>query len=494
MRLQAQNIHKNFGATSALVDVSFSLEPGRVHALVGENGAGKSTLFKICAGVISKDKGTITLDDKLFAPRDMRDAQNAGVALVFQEITINTALDIAQNIYIDRMRDFAGPFGVTSWKELRKQAQLVLDKIDAGISVNDDLTSLNLGQLKVIEVARAISYDPHVLLLDESTAFLSTREIDTLFGCIDALREHGIAIGYISHYLDEVEKIADAITILKDGGWVGNYQRGELVNDEIESLMVGREIGDRIYPETRVFEPKDSPILEISSVSIPGQLRDVSLSVYKGEVLGLGGLKGAGGEALLSVVNGDVSPKQGEISLYGRKYKPKTPADAWKNGIAYLPGDRTREGLILDFSVRDNLSMASIPRKGPFVDANVEKQKVEDLIPQLSIKAENPLVPCSSLSGGNLQKVVLGKCIAAKPDILLLDNPTRGVDVGARMHIYQMIRQLAESGVSVVLVSEDLSELIGNSDRIAIMRKGKVSKEFQHTEFPAEEEIISYMI
>jgi ribose transport system ATP-binding protein len=494
VRLEAQHISKSFGPTHALTDVPFTLEPGKVHALVGENGAGKSTLFKICAGVISKDKGDITLDGKPYTPRNMGEAQNRGVALVFQEITINPSLDIAENIFVDRMRQHAGLMGLTSWKTLRKQAQMVLDRIDAGISVNQNLTQLNLGQLKVLEVARAISYDPRVLLLDESTAFLSTREIDTLFGVIATLREQGISIGYISHYLDEVEKIADEITILKDGAWVGRYQRGELTTDEIESQMVGREIGEHMYPEVRTYEPAEAPTLELKNLSIPGHLREVSLSVYRGEVLGLGGLKGAGGEALLSVLTGDMPVQKGSMTLEGRRYKPHSPVDAWQAGIAYVPGERTREGLILNFSVRDNLSMAAIPRRGPFVNAGAEKTMVEELIPRLKIKAESPLVPCTSLSGGNLQKVVLGKCVAAKPTILLLNNPTRGVDVGARMHIYEMIRQLAESGVSVLLLSEDLPELIGNSDRIAILRKGKVNKVFKHTEFPSEEEIITFMI
>jgi len=494
VRLEAQNISKRFGPTRALTDVPFTVEPGRVHALVGENGAGKSTLFKICAGALPRDSGAITLDSQPYNPKDMHEAQSRGVALVFQEITINRSLDIAENIFVDRMRQYVGPLGITSWKTLRNQAQMVLDRIDAGISVTEDINQLNLGQLKVIEVARAISYDPQILLLDESTAFLSTREIDILFSVIATLREQGIGIGYISHYLDEVEKIADEITILKDGAWVGNFQRGELTTDEIESHMVGREIGKHIYPEVRILEPTEAPTIEIKKLSVPGRLREVDLAVYPGEVLGLGGLKGAGGEALLSVLTGDIPGFKGEITLQSKSYKPRSPVDAWKNRIAYLPGDRTGEGLILNFSVRENLSMAAVPHRGMFVDATAEKAMVEALIPRLKIKAETPFVPCSSLSGGNLQKVVLGKCIAAKPSILLLNNPTRGVDVGARMHIYEMIRQLAESGVSVIMVSEDLPELIGNSDRIAILRKGKVNKVFKHTELPSEEEIITYMI
>ncbi len=494
MRLQALQIHKSFGATKALVDVSFILEPGKVHALVGENGAGKSTLFKICAGAIPMDQGEMTISGKPYAPKSMQEAQAAGVALVFQEITINPSLDISENIFIDRMQKYAGPLGITRWKKLRQEAQRILDSIDAGISVDEPLSSLDLGRLKVLEVARALSYEPQVLLLDESTAYLSTREIETLFRAVDSLRNHDIAVGYISHHLDEIEKLADEITILKDGRWVGNYERGQLSNDEIENLMVGREIGKHIYPPTRQYAPEQEPILTLNAVAVPGQLYGIDLNLYRGEVLGIGGLQGGGGEALLSVLNGDVAPQSGTMRLGNREYRPRRPFDAWGAGIAYLPGERTREGLIMEFSVRENLTMAAIPRKGPMIDQAEEKRMVAELMPSLLIKAESPNVPCTALSGGNLQKVVLGKCIAAKPDILLLNNPTRGVDVGARMHIYDMIRRLAEQGVSVIMLSEDLPELIGNSDRIAILRRGKVSKIFDHDEFPSEEEIISYMI
>ncbi len=494
MRLQAFQIHKSFGATKALVDVSFTLQPGKVHALVGENGAGKSTLFKICAGAIPMDRGEMSIGGKPYAPKSLKEAQAAGVALVFQEITINPSLDIAENIFIDRMQDFAGPLGITRWKKLRQEAQRILDSIEAGISVDAPLNSLDLGQLKVLEVARALSYNPQVLLLDESTAYLSTREIETLFRAVDSLRTRDIAVGYISHHLDEIEKLADEITILKDGQWVGNYARGQLSNDEIETLMVGREIGRHIYPPTRQYVPEQEPVLALNDVVVPGQLRNVKLDLYRGEVLGIGGLKGAGGEALLSILNGDLAPQSGSVLLNRHEYKPRRPFDAWKAGIAYLPGDRTREGLIMEFPVRENLTMAAIPHKGLMVDRAGEKRMVAELMPALMIKAESPNVPCTSLSGGNLQKVVLGKCIAARPSILLLNNPTRGVDVGARMHIYDMIRRLAEQGVSVILLSEDLPELIGNSDRIMILRKGKVSKTFDHDEFPSEEEIISHMI
>ena len=493
--LKAQNISKSFGATQALSSVSINLKAGQVHALVGENGAGKSTLFKICAGAVQPDGGTMELDGKPYAPRTMRDAQRSGVALVFQEMTINPSLNVAENILIDRMWDHAGPLGLTRWRRLHAAAQGLLDEIGSGLSVEQNISDLDLGQLKVLEVARALSYRPRVLLLDESTAFLNTQEMSALFNVINNLRAQGIAIGYISHHLDEVERVADSITILKDGQWVGDYERAELTNEQIEARMVGREIGRGIYPEKPTLAPNGGgPLLALAQASVAGRLHNVSLDLYPGEIVGIGGLKGAGGESLLGVIAGDVALDGGRMALRGQPYSPRKPFDAWAQGIAYLPGDRTREGLIMDFSVQDNLSMAAIPRRGPLVNRAAERALVNRLIPLLQIKAASPAVAASSLSGGNLQKVVLGKCIASEPQVLLLDNPTRGIDVGARMQIYATIRDLAAAGVSVVLLSEDLPELIGMSDRIVLMRKGEISREFSHTEFPSEEEIIGYIV
>jgi ABC-type sugar transport system ATPase subunit len=490
--LQAQNISKSFGATQALQNVAIQFSPGQVHALVGENGAGKSTLFKILAGALQKDSGTMTMNGAPYNPRNLHEAQAAG-ALVFQEITVNPSLGIAENIFIDRMSQFAGFLGLSRWKRIREAAQQILDTMDSGISVSQKLETLDLGQMKIIEIARALSYNPKVLLLDESTAFLSTNELNSLFKVINTLSGQGIAIGFISHHLEEIEKVGDIITILKDGQLVGEYARGELTNDQIEGRMVGREIGHDMYPTPTSTAPL-GVVLELQNLTIPGQLRDVTLELRKGEVLGIGGLKGSGGEALLNALIGEARPSAGQILLEGQRYHPRSPSDAWERGIAYLPGDRTGEGLIVDFSVQDNLSMASIPRRGIFVDRGTERQRVEELIDMLQIKAQRPTISCSSLSGGNLQKVVLGKCVAPKPRVLLLNNPTRGIDVGARFQIYNIIRKLVDDGISVILLSEDLPELIGMSDRIIVMRKGKISNAFEPYTKPTEQEVVTYMI
>jgi ABC-type sugar transport system ATPase subunit len=493
--LQAQDITKSFGATQALRGVQLSLAAGKVHALVGENGAGKSTLFKICAGAIQKYGGRMYLHDRLYAPRDLNDAQRQGVALVFQEISINFALDIAENIFINHMQDFAGVFGMTRWRKMRRAAQAILDQIEAHISVTQRLSHLDLGQLKIIEIARALAHNPQVLLLDETTAFLNNQEMEALFRVINTLRGSGLAIGYISHHLDEIEQIADEITILKDGTWVGSYPMGVLRREEIEAKMVGREIGEQIYPKPSRPHGAQEPILCLENVSLPDKLHEVNLTLHSGEIVGIGGLKGSGGEALLSLIMGDAHGWRGTITYRGKPFRAHLPAQAWQQGIAYLPGDRTAEGLIVDFSVRENLSMALMPQRVGFVDYGKERRVVQDLIAQLQIKTASPAIACSSLSGGNLQKVVMGKCIAVAPQLLLLNNPTRGIDIGARSQIYSIIRQLAEQGLAVLLVTEDLAELIGMSDRIVVMRKGIISQTFQRGAQPiSEEEVIRHMI
>lgn len=499
MQLSAQNISKSFGATRALVDVSVTLESGKVRALVGENGAGKSTLFKVLAAHEKRDAGVVLLDGQPYDPANTREAEALGVAMVLQEVTINPSLGIAENIFIDRMQRFSGVFGILNAKALRRAAQEILDQIGAGVSVNRDLSQLDLGQWKVIEIARALSYDPKVLLLDESTAYLNTREVDALLNVIRSLKERGICIGFVSHHLDEVARVADMVTILKDGAWVGDYAVDEITPDEIGALMVGRDVSQQMYPPRRSVEDgvrleQEEPVLVLENVAVEGRLEGIDLKLRRGEILGIGGLKGSGGEDILGVLNGDLRKPKGRMAFADQEYRPKKPADAWKLGIGYLPGNRTGEGLIVDFTVQENLTMASRPRKGLFRDQRAERKSSEELIADLTIKASSPAVPCGSLSGGNMQKVVLGKCMAPEPRLLLLNNPTRGIDVGARMEIYRIIHDLAGQGVAVILLSEDLPELIGLSDRIVITRVGRISKVFGRDERPTEEEIVSYMV
>ncbi len=490
--LELTDIAKSFGPTKALRGVQLRLNSGEVHALVGENGAGKSTLFKVCAGVIQSDSGQLSLDGQPYRPRSLFEAQQARVTLVFQEMTINPTIGVAENIFVDRLRQFAGPLGFSRWKSLRRAAAKILEEIGADFSVQSDLSKLSLGQLKVIEIARALSYDPKVLLLDETSAFLATREVELLFRVVLRLKERDIAIGFISHHLDEIDRLADRFTILKDGKYVGTYTVGELDRQQIEAKMVGRELGATIFPPRR-NRPADQTLLSFSHASAGPNLRQVSFSVRSGEIVGLGGLKGSGGEQTLEAAIGELRLLSGSLTWRGKTFRPRGPFDAWRQGIAYVPGDRTGEALLMDFSVQMNLTLAQLVLSGPLVNFSQQRSLVTKLFQQLQIKAETPEIVCRSLSGGNLQKVVIGKCMAVRPKLLLLNNPTRGIDVGARAQIYQVIHQLVETGMGVLFVTEDLSELLGLSDRILVFRKGGISREFSEPVACTEEELVSYM-
>lgn len=493
MELIAKNICKSFGVTKAVDNVAVKLCSGEVRAIVGENGAGKSTLLKIIAGAHSKDSGEIYIDGEFFNPTDLMDASGKGVTIVFQETTINPSLTIAENIFIDRLREFKKMFGVIDWKKIKSSAQKILDDIGADISVNRNIQSLDLGQWKIIEIARALSYNPKVLLLDESTAFLSNKEATAFLTVIEKLKNSGMAIGFVSHHMNEIFEIADKITIMKDGKWVSEHSTSEVTSKEIETLMVGREIGENFYPSRNSSVSKDI-VLSTENLSVKGVLSDINLSLYKGEILGIGGLKGCGGEDVLRTIYGDTGFDKGRILLDHDEYKPKKPYHALANGVALVPGERTLEGLISGFPVINNISMAAIPKKGLLINKKAEYSIAIKYINDLKIKTSSPFLPCSSLSGGNMQKVVIGKCLATKPKILLLNNPTRGIDVGARHEIYNLIRGLSEEGMSIILLSEDLLELIGMSDRIYVMRRGKISGIFSSDELPSEEDLISHML
>jgi ABC-type sugar transport system ATPase subunit len=491
MRLVADSIDKAYGSTQALRGVSVTLEAGQVHALVGENGAGKSTLLKILAGAERPDRGAMTLGGVPHAPRDLRAAEAEGVALVFQEVTINTSLSVAENVYIDRLRDFSR-CGLLDRKRLERHAQEVLDGFSAGISVRTPIDRLDHGKWKCIEIARALSHRPKVLFLDEATAFLSHQEVDAVLAAIGALKRSGLTIAFVSHHLSEVGAVADRLTVLKDGQWVGSYAAGELSGDEIHMRMVGRDVSGRLFPARPVRSVQPSAIA-LDDVSAGPQLRDFSLDVQAGEIVGVAGLKGSGGETLLEVLVGARPLDGGRLQLAGRLFRPTCPADAWQAGVAYVPGDRGNEGLIAEFAVGDNLLMSAPPRKRGFYDSARAEQLAADLVARLRIKAPTLSQPCKTLSGGNLQKVVLGKCIAAHPRVLLLNNPTRGVDIGARVEIYKAIRELADQGLAVVIVSDDLPELIGLAERLVVMRSGRLEHAFAPGAQPSEDDVVRHM-
>jgi ABC-type sugar transport system ATPase subunit len=491
MQLVASGIDKHYGNTHALSGVSINLVAGEVHALVGENGAGKSTLLKVLGGVERPTHGTMEFDGRPYAPRTTRDAESCGIAMVFQEVTINPSLTVSENIYIDRLRDFTR-YGILDRAKLDREAQEVLDSFSVDINVRSDIASLDHGKWKCIEIARALSIRPKFLFLDEATAFLNHEEVDAVLASIRALKLSGLTVAFVSHHLSEVSEVADRLTILKDGQWVGTFVTGELSSDEIQTRMVGRDLAGRLFPE-RKAPSKKATALKLEHVSSGQQLRDISINICTGEILGVAGLKGSGGEGLLEAIVGDHGLNNGAMKLDGEPYCPAQPAQAWACGVAYVPGDRTGEGLIAEFSITDNLMMARPPRKWFFFDSKNAFALAADLVSQLRIKTASMSAPCKSLSGGNLQKVVLGKCIAVHPRVLLLNNPTRGVDIGARFEIYRVIRVLANEGLAVVIVSDDLQELIGLSDRLIVMRRGEIRYEFPVDQTPTEDLVVRYM-
>jgi ABC-type sugar transport system ATPase subunit len=491
VQIVATNISRAYGNTKALADVSITLRGGAIHALVGENGAGKSTLLKILGGTERPDAGAITIDGEPYAPQSLNEAISCGIGLVFQEITINPSLTVAENVFAGQLRRFRRG-GLLTEKTLAGKAQELLDSFSANISVRRPLSSLDLGQWKCIEIARALSTRPQAVFFDESTAFLNHREVEVVLNAFRALKAQGLTVAFVSHHLAEVGAVADRLTILKDGRKVGDFEAGELDREQIQSRMVGRDMSEGMYPP-RAERLDGPPALTLTNVAAIPRLAPLSLTLREGEIVGVAGLKGAGGERLLEIVAGVERPSGGEIRIGPLLGAARAPSESWAKGVAYLPGDRAAEGLIAGASVLDNLVMARPPRQGPWFDRRRALELATEMIRRLRIKTSSAKDPTSSLSGGNLQKLVLGKCLAANPRILLLNNPTRGVDVGARFEIYRSLRESAMKGLAMLVVSEDLNELIGLTDRILVMRAGVVAAEIDDPSSASEDALIRHM-
>ena len=433
------------------------------------------------------------IDGKEIEIRDTKDAVANGISIVFQESTINPYISIAENIFIDRLHEFAKPLVGIDWKKLNESAQKILDSMESGIDVKSDIHSLNLGQWKLVEVARALSYNPHILLLDESTAFLNHTETVSFINSVKKLRGDGMAIGFVSHHMQEIYELADRITVMRDGKFIVEMLRDEVTQERLESAMVGRSIGDKLYPARR-SEPAGEVVLKAEHLTVEHQLSDASFELKKGEILGIGGLKQSGGEAIINAIYGAVPISGGKVVAGGESYTATKPVQSLERKISLLPGERTLEGLIVNFSISDNIVMSARPRRGILRDRRKEKELVDRYVEQVKIKTDNPDNPASSLSGGNMQKVVIGKCLATDPQILLLNNPTRGIDISARQEIYSLIRNLANEGMSIIMLTEDLLELLGMSDRILITRHNQISKIFEENDGLTEEDVISYIV
>lgn len=471
--LQLTGIAKSFGAVRALKGVSFDLKAGEIHALLGENGAGKSTLIKIITGAHRPDSGTIQLAGETVEKLSPASARRLGIACIYQQPALFPDLTVAENIGLRLER--TKMFSRVQWAERRAEAQKLLERIGAEISPDAEIRSLSMPEQQLVEIACALGAGARIVIMDEPTASLTQKETHLLFAVVRELRKNGVGVIYISHRLEEIFQLADRVTVLRDGQSVGTNRVDEMTEPALIKMMVGREIS-AIYPPAE--NAPGEVVLSLKNLSCTaGGVSDVSLELRAGEILGLAGLVGAGRTELARTIFGITPADSGEILLCGEPIAIQSPRDAVAHGIAYVPEDRRRHGVILEMPIAQNMTMAVHRRifPGTWLRFGAEKQLALDFIRELSIRAFGPEAPGNSLSGGNQQKVSLARWLAAKPKVLILDEPTQGVDVGAKSEIHKIIRSLAKEGLAVLMISSDLPEVLGMSDRIAVMRGGKLT-------------------
>lgn len=471
MQIEMQGINKSFGTNQVLKNAGFFLGHGEVHALMGENGAGKSTLMKILTGVYTKDSGTVLVDGKEVSYYNPQEAEKAGIVFIYQELNVMFDLTVEENLFMGK--EIKNKFGICNQKAMRKKAQDILDSMGVTISPKEIMSNLSVGQQQMVEICKALMVDAKVIIMDEPTAALTQSETEVLFRVIIALRKKGVSMVYISHRMEEIFELCDRITILRDGSYINTKKISETDMNDVVKMMIGREIGER-YPKRNVKIGKER--LAVKSLCKTGVFENVNFSVRAGEVLGVSGLMGAGRTEIMQAIFGNLPYESGEIEIDGKRTVIKNPMQAIRQGIGFITEDRKTEGLLLEKSIEENIALANLGIVSKF--GVLSKQKEEELVKKaiedLHIKCFGPFHECNNLSGGNQQKVVLAKWILTEPKILILDEPTRGVDIGAKKEIYSIINQLAAKGVAIILVSSELPEVLGMSDRIMVVREGSV--------------------
>lgn len=480
--LELKNISKEFPGVKALDRVNLKLKPGSVHALCGENGAGKSTLMKIINGIYKMDEGEIWYKGEQIIPKNPKEMLEMGIATIHQELSPLPNMTIAENIFLGR--EPLDSLKMVDWKRLWSDTQKLLDEFGFHYDPKGYMRDLTVSDIALIEIVKAISRDAAVVIMDEPTSSITDSEVHILFENIERLKKTGVGIIYISHKLDEIFEICDEVTIFRDGQWVHSCEIGEIDKNGIIKQMVGREITEQ-FP--KVPAPIGEPVLELKNFT-GGRFKNVNFKIHAGEIVGFAGLVGAGRSELFRAVFGLDPVESGEMMLEGKKVNFKNSQQAIDAGVLMASEDRKKEGVVLCRSIRENITLASlkgIENKG-FLSMKKEKQNVDEMVNALSIKLSTPEAPVSSLSGGNQQKVVLAKWLLRAPKVLILDEPTRGIDVGAKYEIYKLMCELAGKGVAIIMISSEMPEIMGMSDRIAVMSQGYLTGELPIAEATQE--------
>ena len=469
--LSVRNLSKSFSGVKALDNVQLNVRKGEVHALMGENGAGKSTLMKVLMGLLTPDSGQIQFESEDLADRDVHDVLKKGISMIHQEMLLVAELTVAQNIFLGR-ETTGGLFGWLNDRRLNERAGEILAQMGLSIRPDARLKDLSVGQMQLVEIAKAISNDAKVIIMDEPTSALADTEVAALFGIIRDLKQKGVAIIYISHKLDEVFALADTITVLRDSQYITTKPAAELNENALINLMVGREL-DRLFPDS-IRQPGPE-VLSVKNLSREEKFSNVNFTVHAGEVLGFAGLMGAGRTEVARAIFGLDRPDSGEIYINGQKASINAPQDAIRQGIGYVSEDRQALGFIPGLSVTQNMTLASLSKyaNGLFIQNRSEAETAAKMVDDLKIKATGLDQKVRYLSGGNQQKVVIGKVLLASPTVVILDEPTRGIDVGAKAEIYKLIAELKASGIAILLISSELPELLGLSDRVLVLAKGQ---------------------
>ena len=491
--LSAQGVTKRFGATRALDDAHLDVQAGEVHAIVGENGAGKSTLMKILSGVHQVYEGTLRFQGRPVTLSNTQMAQQTGICMIHQELNLIPYLSIAENIFLGR--EFLTSLGLIDVKRMREEASKLLGRLGVNIDPNKPVCQLRVGEQQLVEIAKALAFDAKVIIMDEPTSAISDHEVDILFELIDSLTQRGVAILYITHKMEEVFRIAQRITVMRDGRVIGTHPASDITENEIVAMMVGRDI-KAFFAKTEAVQDKD--VLQVRDICLDHPTRPndywvdhVSLSCQQGEVLGLFGLMGAGRTELLETLFGvHAKTASGRVWVEGRETVIRSPQDAIDAGIALVPEDRKQQGLVLEMSVQDSICLASLDQVESygFLNPRLEDRLAGDYINRLQIKTPSAHQKVKTLSGGNQQKVVIAKWLATNPKVLLLDDPTRGIDINAKNEIYKLISELALAGMAIVMVSSELPEIMRIADRIIVLAEGRKTGEF--TREQATEEML----